>query len=115
MKSLISPMTKFKYTPVEVLTDANAKDVLKNENLIMVDCWASFCAPCKFYKKILETVDSDYKIYTLDIEAHANLSSQLGIRNIPTSIFFKDGEEVKRLTGIQGKQVIEQNFKELQQ
>jgi len=86
------------------VTDETFKEeVLEADIPVMVDFWAEWCGPCKMLAPVIEEIAQDYagrvKVVKLDIDANPNTAMQFGIRSIPTSVFFKDGEVVDQLIG----------------
>tara|TARA_B100001057_G_C22375704_1_gene766407 strand:+ start:158 stop:472 length:315 start_codon:yes stop_codon:yes gene_type:complete len=77
---------------------------IKNEPVVVVQFSASWCAPCRTLRPIMEKLSNEYKdkmkTFYADIETDSiNLGSQMGIRGVPTLILFKKGIETDRLTG----------------
>ena len=72
------------------------------ENLTMVDVWAPWCGPCRTLTPIIEKVSEEKNVKLLKINADesGDLATSLGVRGIPTVIFFKDGQEVDRIVGL---------------
>ena len=88
---------------VEV-NDSNFEEVvLKSEKLVIIDFWAEWCGPCRMVTPILEEISEEYEgkilVTKLDVDSNPGISSKLGIRNIPTVMFFKDGEMVDKQVG----------------
>lgn len=77
-------------------------EVLKAEGLVMVDLWAVWCGPCRALAPVVEEVASAFegkmKTCKLDIEG-SEVPVTYGVRNIPTLLFFKNGEVVGKHTG----------------
>ena len=73
-----------------------------DETLTMVDVWAPWCGPCKTLTPIIEKVSEDTNVKLLKVNADesGDLASSFGVRGIPTVIFFKKGEEVERIVGL---------------
>lgn len=84
-------------------SDANFRKLLGGDLPVIVDCWASWCGPCKMFAPVFEQAASQleprYRLLKLDTERHQQTAAQLGIRSIPTLIAFKGGREVKRMSG----------------
>ena len=80
-----------------------------DESLTMVDVWAPWCGPCRTLTPIIEKVSEEKNVKLLKINADesGDLATSLGVRGIPTVIFFKDGQEVDRIVGL--KQAIAYN------
>ncbi len=89
-----------------------------SKGLFIVDFWAAWCGPCKMLAPILnsvaETESDKITVGKVNIEQEQQLASKFGIRSIPTMIFFKDGKEVKRISGIKSKGQIVAEINKLQ-
>jgi thioredoxin 1 len=70
--------------------------------LTMVDVWAPWCGPCRTLTPIIERVSEEKNVKLLKINADESgeLTTSLGVRGIPTVIFFNAGQEVDRVVGL---------------
>ena len=89
------------------ITDATFKAEIK-EGLVLVDFWATWCGPCRMQAPILEQLgeeldESELKICKLDVDENPETPQAFGVMSIPTLIFFKDGQMVKQVVGVQTK------------
>jgi thioredoxin 1 len=73
-----------------------------DESLTMVDVWAPWCGPCRTLTPIIEKVSEEKNVKLLKINADesGDLATSLGVRGIPTVIFFKGDQEVDRIVGL---------------
>ena len=93
------------------ITDANFEElVLKSEKLVLVDFWAEWCGPCRMITPIIEELSEEYNekivIGKVDVDNNPDICSKYGIRNIPTILFFKNGEIADKQVGAAPKNAL---------
>lgn len=109
-------MSKMKNTPlvsdhakVIILTEQNFAQKTKGK-VVLVDFWASWCAPCRMMAPVLNDVASELNgnshVGKVDVEQYQSLAGKFKVRSIPTLILLKDGKEVNRFVGIKTKEFL---------
>jgi len=93
---------------MEVQITSENFESLKTGNLpLVVDFWATWCGPCRMMAPIIEELANEYDgkvvVGKCDVEECEELAAEFGIRNIPTILFFKDGDVVDKIVGAQPK------------
>ncbi|HOI86894.1 MAG TPA: thioredoxin [Lentimicrobium sp.] len=93
------------------LTDANFEElVLKSDKPAIVDLWAEWCGPCRMVGPLVEEMSKEYEgravIGKLDVDSNPGTTARYGIRNIPTILFFKNGEVADKQVGAVPKSVL---------
>jgi len=95
---------------VAYITELNKENynTFVGSNLVLVDVWAPWCGPCKMISPIVDEISSDYQgrlsVGKLDADSNRETITELGVRNIPTILLYKNGEIVDRSTGAITKQ-----------
>lgn len=90
-------------TPIE-LNESNFDHVVVNSDIpVIVDFWAPWCGPCKMMAPVFNEVSQKYALKALfakvNTEDQQSLGAKYGIRSIPTLVIYKNGSELKRVSG----------------
>lgn len=106
-------MAKIKNAPlvadhhkILTLTDKNFQQITKNK-IVLVDFWASWCAPCRMMAPVLNEVSAELSgnshVGKVDIQQYQSLAQKFKVRSIPTLVLFKNGTEINRFVGVKSK------------
>lgn len=95
----------------EILTDTNFSEFTQN-NIALVDVFTTWCGPCKMLGPIIDQVSEHFEndnminVGKLNAEENPNTMANLGVRNVPTILIYKNGQEVDRRVGLMQKNEI---------
>ena len=98
------------------ITDANFEElVLTSDKPAIVDFWAEWCGPCRMVGPIVEELAKEYEgqavIGKVNVDFNNEISVKYGIRNIPTVLFFKNGQLIDKQVGAVPRSVLEDKLK----
>jgi thioredoxin 1 len=93
------------------LTDATFEEMIQNHPLVVVDCWAPWCAPCHMIAPVIEEMARDYAgrilFGKLNVDENREVAMRYQIMSIPTLLVFKNGKLVDRIVGAAPRQTLE--------
>ena len=85
------------------ISDSNFQEMLAEGKGVVMDFWARWCGPCKMVGPIIDELATEYEgkviIGKCDVDENGDVAAEYGIRNIPTVLFFKNGELVDKQVG----------------
>ena len=81
-------------------------EVLKDEKIVLVDFWATWCGPCQMIAPVIKEIaeqNNKIKVGKVNVDEEQELAIQYGVMSIPTLIFFKNGNPIKEVVGFLSK------------
>lgn len=101
---------------LQELKNEDFKSSIEQGGLVIVDFWASWCGPCRTLLPIMDKLSEEVTsvpMYKVNVDAESEVAISAGVRNLPTLIFYKDGNVVTKLVGLQTREnlmkVIQEN------
>lgn len=85
-------------------------EVIKNEELVLVDFNADWCGPCQMLKLVIDEISNEnknVKIVSVNVDEEEELSIKYQVSSIPCLVLFKDGKEIDRKVGFVSKEVLQ--------
>ena len=91
---------------LQITKDNFQSEILNSDKPVLLDCWASWCGPCRMVLPIIEQIAGerdDIKVAKINVDEEPELARQYGIMTIPTLMVIKDGQVVKQSAGAKSK------------
>jgi len=92
------------------LNDGNIKEIINGGKPVVIDFWAEWCGPCRMVGPVVEELAKEYDgkvvIGKMNVDENDVTPNEYGIRNIPTILFFKNGQLVDKQIGAIQKSVL---------
>jgi thioredoxin 1 len=99
------------------ITTQNFESYKNGDKPLVVDLWATWCGPCRMLAPIISELANDYEgrivVGKCDVEENDDVAMQFGVRNIPTILFFKNGQLVDKFVGATTKEALDKKFQAL--
>ena len=84
-------------------------EVLNSDKTVLLDFWASWCAPCRMVVPIVEEIADerrDIKVGKINVDEEPELANKFNIMSIPTLVVMKNGKIVQQVSGARPKNAI---------
>lgn len=97
-----------------VVSDRNFDQTIKNYPLVVVDCWAAWCAPCRAIAPVVEQLAREYSgrvvFGKLNVDENPETQRKFSIMAIPTLLVMKNAKEVDRIVGALPKSELQEKI-----
>jgi thioredoxin len=97
------------------LDDAHFNETVQKYSLMLIDCWAVWCGPCRMIAPVVDELARDYAgrvtVGKLNVDENPKTAMDFGVMSIPTLLIIKGGKEVDRIIGAVPKQFIEEKLR----
>jgi thioredoxin 1 len=93
------------------VTTENFKDVMNTDKPVLLDFWATWCAPCMMVAPSIEKISQKYEgsavIGKVNIDEQRSLAEQFGVMSIPTVYVIKNSKVVGSAVGVRPQKFYE--------
>jgi thioredoxin 1 len=111
LRELIGQMSNQNIDKPIAVSDRNFEQTARSYPLLVVDCWAAWCAPCRAIAPMVEELAKEYSgkvvFGKLNVDDNPETAERFSIRAIPTLLIMKNGNEVDRVVGLLPKNQLE--------
>ncbi len=94
---------------IKITSENFEKEVMESKVPVLIDFWASWCAPCRMLSPVVDEVADemkDIKVAKVNVDEETDLAAKFNVMSIPTLVVIKNGQEVKRSSGVIPKQAV---------
>lgn len=91
-----------------IVTDKVFEEVVKSNDLVLIDFWAEWCGPCKKVSPILDEISDETGLLVgkLNVDENPEKTLEYSVSSIPTMVLFKSGQPIKTITGARPKHLL---------
>ena len=101
---------------IHITAETFEEQVIKSTKPVLVDFYAVWCGPCQMLAPVIEELENsrdDFLAVKIDVDQEPALAQRFSINAVPTLLLFRNGENVKRVSGFLSKEALEQFIDEV--
>ncbi|MCI9357387.1 MAG: thioredoxin [Lachnospiraceae bacterium] len=101
---------------IHITAETFEEQVIKSTKPVLVDFYAVWCGPCQMLAPVIEELENsrdDFLAVKIDVDQEPALAQRFSITAVPTLLLFRNGENVKRVSGFLSKEALEQFIDEV--
>ncbi len=117
MKDDVPVVGTFPVAELQELDDQSFEDFIQQTGIVVIDCWAAWCAPCRTMEPIMKQLSKEWagqvSIGKLNVDKNPRTAMQYGISSIPNFLVFQNGKFLGNVVGAVGKKPFDKLFKKI--
>ncbi len=117
MEEDIPTVGNFPHGGITELNDQTFGEFVKQDGIVVIDCWAVWCGPCRTMEPVMEQLAQEYAgkvtIGKLNVDQNPQSSMRYGISSIPNFLVFQNGKYLGNIVGAVGKKPFQKLFKKI--
>lgn len=98
---------------IKHVNSQECENEIKNNEIVIVDFFATWCGPCQMIAKELEKLENEYNILKIDIDENRDYAIDKGIEAVPTIFIYKDGKKITEIEGYRTAEELKQEIKNI--
>ena len=91
---------------VKEIKDNEYEQIVKDNKKVVIDCFATWCGPCRMLSPVLDSISEELKDVTfvkIDVDNAEKITTEYQIMSIPTLLIFEDGKLKEKVVGLKSK------------